>query len=977
MMTMLIFSDILKKKMKYFFKFLQKNLKAFFILKKGLKIRSLLKDFNQSLFVFLQDEAFMASPKETKIPSPENATPVIAQWIELKKQEEDALLFFRMGDFYELFFHDAQIAATALDISLTKRGTHQDEPIPMCGVPVNSAQAYLSRLIRRGFRVAVAEQTETPQKGQKGPLKREIIRLITPGTLTEDELLDGGRANILLALTPLKNPSKSRPQKKSVIGAAWVDISTGHVELTSLPFTSEENFSLALSELLARLEPSEILAHPEFLTPKRLKEEYLPRLTPHTTTYTKLEAENFLTNIYHIAQLDALGDFQEEHILACTMLLHYVKRSQAGKLPRLTRPLLQGLEHLMGLDPATRQSLDLLQSRDGGTEHTVFNVLNQTQTASGMRLLAEWLSSPLTQMEILQSRQEGWKFLSTEPSFTQELRNLLRHTPDAARALGRISSGRALPRDLATIRDTLQNAEHIITLIKSLNPQNMPPIMKEITASLYARADSLLERLIAALPPELPARLEDGGVIAFGFNEELDQYRDICDDSRQYIAELQSKLALEYDTPNLRIKHHNQLGYIIEVPAALGRKLASYDTLYLRQGTANLARFSNDKLAKLDRTLLEANEKVKELERHFFYDICQHILDTPELDDVIHALALCDVLASCSALIEKGDWCCPELTHGKDFSLEACRHPIVEAALQIQHTEKTAFIPNNCDLPPQKHVMLLTGPNMAGKSTFLRQNALAVILAQAGLPLPAKKAKIGLVDRLFSRVGAADDLARGRSTFMVEMTETASILNQAGPHSLVVVDEIGRGTSTCDGLALAWATLEALHSHLQTRTIFATHFHELGALLSQLPKLSAYTMAVQEWEGKVIFQHEVKPGHAQKSWGLHVAHLAGIPKFVLQRASQLLKIFEKDPLSARISPQETALPLFYQPDPFPQETAFQEENFPKETESSPHLPEYLQEICDILATIDPDSLTPREAQAAIYRLKEAERKGFS
>lgn len=917
--------------------------------------------------MFLKFYKVTSMTKETqKLPSPENATPVMAQWFSLKQQEEDALLFFRMGDFYELFFQDAQIAATALDISLTKRGTHQNEPIPMCGVPVGSAQAYLSRLIRRGFRVAVAEQTETPQKGQKGPLKREIVRLITPGTLTEDELLEAGRANILLAIA---QPTKG---KKSSVGVSWIDISTGNIEITTLPFTKEEDFILTLDELLSRLEPSEILSHPEFLTAKRLKNTYLERLTPSTQKNSKEEAEHFLTNAYNIAQLDALGDFQEEHIIAAAMLLCYVKRSQAGKLPRLTRPLIQGLEHLMGLDPATRHSLDLLQSRDGGTEHTVFNAINHTQSAAGTRLLTHWLTSPLTDIKTIHMRQEGWKWMVKEKDFTAELREILRHTADCARALGRISSGRALPRDLATIRDTLRTADKIVTRIQNLDPNIMPTIIKEITASLYRRADALLERLTAALAPELPARLEDGGVISSGFNNELDKMRDIRDNSKRFLAQLQVRLAEKYSISNLRIRHHNQLGYVIEVPSSSGKKLQSYPELHLRQGTANLARFSNDELSQLDRTILEASDKVKEIERHFFEDICQHILETPSLDDITNALALCDVLTSCAALIEKGTWCCPSITPQKDFALKACRHPIIEAAFHKHKSQGSNFIPNDCQLPPDKHVMLLTGPNMAGKSTFLRQNAVAVILAQAGLPLPAQNAVIGIVDRLFSRVGAADDLARGRSTFMVEMTETASILNQAGPRSLVVIDEIGRGTSTLDGLAIAWATLESLHSHLQTRTIFATHFHELTALDAQLPKLAAYTMSVKEWNGSVIFQHEVRPGYAKKSWGIHVAQLAGIPEPVLKRAADLLHYFEekshfsslKDTLIANM--ENDALPLF--------NTAAETKELP------PHAPQItapLQEISDILATTDPDSLTPREAQAALYRLKEAHMKGFS
>lgn len=914
------------------------------------------------------------------------ATPVMAQWFSLKSQEQDALLFFRMGDFYELFFNDAHAAATALDIALTSRGTHNNAPIAMCGVPVGSAQTYLSRLIRRGFRVAIAEQTETPKKGQKGPLKRDIVRVVTPGTLTEDELLEAGRANILLALAEPAIQSKNSAATKNGYsktgfwGAAWIDISTGHTETISLP-------GKEIAELLSRLDPSEILANPSAFEASGSYPDYQNRLTPAQNKPALAEAEKMLCEVYKIAQTESLGDFSAGQLISCAMLLRYVRRSQAGRLPHLTRPAVQGLENIMGIDPATRHSLDILQSRDGSNQHTLFASVDLTRTSAGMRLLAQWLSTPSTKRQLILSRQDGWAWMLQQTEFTQKLRHILGRTPDSARALGRISSGRALPRDLAAIRDTLQNVEQITALLQPLRNDSMPDMICQIGASLYGRADTLMERLISALAPDLPARLEDGGVIATGYDDELDRLRELRDGNKRVIAQLQARLSEKYNISTLRIRHHNQLGYVIEVPTTASARLRQHSELHLRQGTASLARFSTDELAELDRNIIEASEKASQLERHFFFDLCKHILDTPALDEIAIALAQCDVLASCTELAASGIWCRPTITEGRDFMLKACRHPVVEAAL-AQNTSRSGnsfvpntFIPNDCALPPEKHVMLLTGPNMAGKSTFLRQNALAVILAQAGLPLPAQEACIGIVDRLFSRVGAADDLARGRSTFMVEMTETAAILNQAGPRSLVVVDEIGRGTSTLDGLSIAWATLEALHSHLGARTIFATHFHELNALLPRLPQLAACTMAVKEWEGNVIFQHEVKPGHAGKSWGLHVAKIAGLPRQVLERARQILDSLEIEQGHLLSAISKVQKPEKYKTTPDITMPLFGQTDMPVRP-AAPPLPRAgdnienqnsakLQKLCGILDEIDPNSLSPREAHSLLYRLKDS------
>ncbi|AOX19326.1 DNA mismatch repair protein MutS [Kozakia baliensis] len=868
-----------------------------------------------------------STPSIANIPSPEGATPAMAQWFALKAQEPDALLFFRMGDFYELFFADAEAASMALDISLTARGKHRDEPIPMCGVPVAAAPAYLARLIRRGFRVAVAEQTEAPRKPgestQKGPLSRAIVRLVTPGTLTEDELLEAGRQNLLLALA---RPAK-RGKTAAPIGAAWIDISTGAFETAVVTATE-------LPELLARLEPAEILADSNLAPP-----EYAARVAPNVSVPPIDSAKQQMARAFSVAQISVLGDFGDEEIIACAMALDYVRRSQAGNMPRLSRPLRIGEAGTLGLDPATRASLDLLQARDGSSTHTLLDAVDRTVTAAGQRLLAQWIAAPITNSGLIAERQEAWQWLLTVPGLNGSLATALRRTPDLARALGRLSTGRGQPRDLAAIRDALAAADIFVSLIQPACDDQTPALIRKLCAGLYGRADAVFERLQSALAEELPPKIEDGGVIAKGFDAELDRYRSLRDDSRKTLAALQSQYAEQYGINNLKIRHHAQLGYIIETSATHAAKLRDRPELSFRQGTANLARFSTDELAEIDRAILNAGERASVLERQIFNGLVAQAVAHPALPELAELFALTDVLHSAAILAQGGDWCRPQVTDDQAFHLEACRHPVVEAALD----RGARFIPNDCALPPAHRVMLLTGPNMAGKSTFLRQTALAVILAQAGLPVPARKAQIGVVDRLFSRVGAADDLARGRSTFMVEMMETAAILRQAGPRSLVVVDEIGRGTATLDGLAIAWATLEALHSQLGARTIFATHFHELGSLSDSMPRLTPYTMAVKEWRGEVVFQHEVRKGAARKSWGVHVAQLAGVPEPVVKRASRLLAALERD--QSRAAP---SLPLF-------------DANMHEEPAHDP--------LRDALETLDPDALSPREALQKLYDLK--------
>ena len=850
-------------------------------------------------------------------PAAEGASPAMAQWFDAKAAHPDALVFFRMGDFYELFFGDAEAAAAALDIALTHRGEHGGQPIQMCGVPVHAADAYLLRLIRRGFRVAVAEQMEDPKtRTGKAPIRRAVVRLVTPGTLTEDALLEAGRPNFLLALAPLG----------ARIGAAWLDVSTGL-------FESEDIAAADLPGLLGRLDPAEILAAADVPLG-----DWSRRRAPEPATPPGAIARRRGAEAFGAASLEAFGTFSDAEAAAIAWVLDYVRATQAGKLPRLSPPVPRGAAGRMELDGATRASLEILRARDGGTSHTLLAAVQRTVTASGARALAEWLAAPLTDPDAIARRQDGWSWLLANPQALASVRAALRTAPDMARALARLSLGRGGPRDLAALRDGLRAA---LACAAALVPP-LPDLLAGLCAAL-APAPALADELARALADPAPMRPEDG-MVATGYDGRLDAERALRDDSRRVIAGMQLDFAQKYGVASLKIKHHAQLGYVVEVPTAGVEKLRAFPELVLRQGMANGARFTAPDLSELDRRIGEAAERAAARERAVFSTLCEQVLAAAEpLAACAAALATLDVAQSAARLAETGTWVRPSVTENADFTVEAGRHPVVEAAL----AGVAGFVPNDISLAPDRRLLLLTGPNMAGKSTFLRQNALIAILAQAGLPVPAAAARIGVVDRLFSRVGAADDLARGRSTFMVEMTETAAILHRAGPRSLVVVDEIGRGTGTLDGLAIAWAVLEALHNLVRCRAIFATHFHELAQLTAELPRLAPHTMRVKEWKQDVVFLHEVAPGAAGRSWGVHVARLAGVPAGVVKRAGTLLAALEKR--AGRLT-DAAALPLFAAVAPDPEPAA-----------DDP--------IRTALEQIDPDRLTPRAALEELYRLR--------
>ncbi|MBY6140180.1 DNA mismatch repair protein MutS [Leisingera daeponensis] len=871
-------------------------------------------------------------------------TPMMAQYLEIKAAHPDALLFYRMGDFYEMFFEDAVNAAEALDIALTKRGKHNGDDIPMCGVPVHAAEGYLLTLIRKGFRVAVGEQLESPaeakKRGSKSVVKRDVVRLVTPGTLTEDSLLEARRHNFLVSYSELRDEA----------ALAWADISTGAFHVMPVA-------RVRLSPELARLAPSELIVAdgPAYDAARPLADEYKIPLTPlGKASFDSTAAEKRICTLFNVSALDGFGTFTRAEVSAMGALIDYLEITQKGKLPLLQPPQQEAQDRVVQIDAATRRNLELTRSLSGGRAGSLLSVVDRTVTPGGARLLEQRLSSPSRNLNTVHQRLAALDFAVEHTRTAGDLRTSLRKTPDLDRALSRLALERGGPRDLAAIRNGLSQAEVIAGLCDGME---LPALISGAVSDLQG-FDELLSLLESALVAEPPLLARDGGFIAAGYDAELDEARTLRDEGRSVIASMQKKYAEHTGVSSLKIKHNNVLGYFIETTATHADKMMSpplNETYIHRQTTANQVRFTTVELSEIETRILNAGNLALEIEKRLYARLSGAILDNAaRLNTAARGLAELDLLTALADLARGENWTRPKVDNSRAFHVEGGRHPVVEQALRQQGGE--TFVANDCDLTAQDGaaVWLLTGPNMAGKSTFLRQNALIALLAQMGSYVPAEAAHIGLVSQLFSRVGASDDLARGRSTFMVEMVETAAILNQADDRALVILDEIGRGTATYDGLSIAWATLEHLHEVNRSRALFATHYHELTQLAAKLEGVDNATVAVKEWEGEVIFLHEVRKGAADRSYGVQVAQLAGLPATVVARARDVLDMLEQGSREGGSKIQIDDLPLFAAAPP-PQPKA-------------PSGPSAAEEI---LANIHPDDLSPREALDMLYKLKEA------
>ncbi|MBA4165445.1 MAG: DNA mismatch repair protein MutS [Erythrobacter sp.] len=855
---------------------------------------------------------------------------MMEQYLALKRQAEGCLLFYRMGDFFELFFDDARAASAILDIALTSRGEHGGEPIPMCGVPVHSAEGYLARLIKAGCRVAIAEQVETPEEarkrgGSKALVRRDIVRFVTAGTLTEEALLEPRRANRLAAIAEVRG----------AIGIAGCDISTGAMVL-------EECAPELLGAALARLGAAEIVMPEgwEGEPPGPGERVERPR-----GDFSSDAGAGRLKTIHGVATLDGFGEFSRAMLAAAGGLIAYLDHVGRGKLPLLLAPTLREHDQCMLMDEATRSSLEILASQAGGRENSLIAAVDRCVTGAGARLLAEDLSSPLLDATAIGERLGLVERFHRDPILRSQLRDTMRSIPDLARALGRIVAGRGTPRDLGQIRDALAAARR---LRDHLAEQPDRPALLDALLPRLGGHGALVDLLERALVPAPPTERSGGGFIAQGYDAALDELRRISGNARRAIAAMEARYREETGIAALKIRHNGVLGYFVEVPARHADALMAADSGFAhRQTMAGAVRFNSLALHEEASRIAEAGGHALAAEEAHFEDLAAQVCAAGEAIAATAAvLARIDVSLANAERAAEGGWCRPTIETSPVLEIGGGRHPVVEAAL-AKAGER--FIANDCALAHENRLWLIGGPNMGGKSTFLRQNALIVLMAQAGCYVPADRARIGLVDRLFSRVGASDNLARGRSTFMVEMVETAAILSQATASSFVILDEIGRGTSTYDGMALAWAVVEDVHSRIGCRCLFATHYHELARLAESCEALSLHHVRAREWKGDLILLHELAEGPADRSYGLAVAQLAGVPQPVVRRARHVLDRLESNRLrNGGIADGLGELPLFAVA------------SAPQDAKAD--------QLGERLLAIDLDAIAPREALDLLYDL---------
>jgi len=885
--------------------------------------------------------------------APSRVTPMMEQYLEIKAAHPGLLLFYRMGDFYELFFEDAEIASRTLGIVLTKRGKHQGMDIPMCGVPVERSEDYLHRLIGAGHRVAVCEQTENPAeakaRGNKSVVRRGVVRLVTPGTLTEDTLLDARTNNYLIAIARARGSAGA-----DRLGLAWIDISTSEFMVT-------ECTTAELAATLARINPNEAIVTDALYSDSELAPTMreLPSVTPLTRdVFDSATAERRLCDYFAVATMDGLSAMSRLEATAAAAAVTYIDRTQVGKRPPLSPPAREAAGTTMAIDPATRANLELTRTLAGERRGSLLDAIDCTVTAAGSRLLAQRLAAPLTDVAVIARRLDAVSAFVADSSAREDIRTVLRAAPDMSRALARLSVGRGGPRDLASLRDGILAADQALELLAQLS--NPPAEVSTVMAALQRPSRDLAQEFSRALSEQLPLIKRDGGFVREGYEAALDESRNLRDASRLVVAAMQARYAEDTGIKTLKIRHNNVLGYFVEVTAQHGDKLFAPPlnaTFIHRQTLAGQIRFTTSELGETEAKIANAGERALNLELEIFERLSAIALAaSDDLRNAAHAFATLDVATSLAKLAIDDNYVRPDVDGSLGFAIESGRHPVVEQALK---RDGQPFIANACDLSPapaQKsgQLWLITGPNMAGKSTFLRQNALIALLAQIGSYVPASRARLGIVDRLFSRVGAADDLARGRSTFMVEMVETAVILNQASERSLVILDEIGRGTATFDGLSIAWAAIEHLHESNRCRTLFATHYHELTALSAKLPRMFNATVRVKEWQGDVVFLHEVLPGSADRSYGIQVAKLAGLPPAVITRAKSVLAKLEAQDRGQTARALVDDLPLFAVPS-----RAASEDKPPSEADL----------LVEAVKALHPDEMSPREALDALYALR--------
>ncbi|MDC3273171.1 DNA mismatch repair protein MutS [Alphaproteobacteria bacterium] len=861
-------------------------------------------------------------------------TPMMEQYLTIKNKHKDALLFYRMGDFYELFFEDAIEASKALDITLTKRGKTNGMDIPMCGVPFHSADNYLPKLIKKGFNVAVCEQTETIEEAKsnlkKGPLKREVVRIISPGTLTEDNLLDRNANNFLGAISDVDGS----------ISISWIDVSTGCFKSRNLQ--KENNQKQLLTNLLLRMNFSEILVS-DAMELNIISEEWHSIIKKQSSSL--FHYSSCLQQIYSyfsIMSLEGIGKFSDGEVIAAGVLLSYLKLTQCGKLPILSMIKNESENNFLEIDYFTQKSLEILSNLSGETKGSLITALDETKTAGGARLLKQRITEPFYKVVEIEKRYNliNW-FLNNDIDIFK-LQNNLENIPDIERSLSRISLLRGSPKDLSILCNGLLNVKQIYEIIILFKDRlNQAPLLNNILNQISVDY-SLFEDIKNSLKKDLPVSTKEGGFIRDGYDDNLDKLRNLRNNELEEITKLQNKYSDLTDVNSLKIKYNRMLGYHIEVRAVHDKALRDKDIFIHRQTTAQTSRFTTIELNEAENQLINSYDKSISIEMDIFKNFTNQIINEgKKILDIASAISELDIGIMVVKQSKDRDYVCPKILENKTLEIIEGRHPVVETQMKLS---ENSFISNDCILNKDDFLWLITGPNMAGKSTYLRQNALIVIMAQAGLFVPAKEANIGVFDKIFSRVGASDDLAKGQSTFMIEMIETSLILNTASEKSLVILDEIGRGTATFDGLAIAWSVLDYLHNKIKPRTLFATHYHELTSLKADLNHLSCYKMSIKEWNNSIIFMHKIIEGEADKSYGIHVAQLAGLPFEVIKKATQLLSKLENNKDNSYLKKSDNL-----------------DDNYSNINESQIFFKEF--------DNINVDNISPREALDILYKLK--------
>ena len=871
----------------------------------------------------------------------DKATPVMRQFLDVKFANIDCLVLFRMGDFYELFYEDAITAARVLGIALTKRGKTENDEIAMCGVPHHALENYLNKLLEDGFKVAICDQLETPEEakkrgGYKAVVNRDVTRIITPGTIIEESLLEAGEPNYLVSVVIGKN----------IAALSYVDLSTSEIAVISIPEGQIINE-------LARLKPKEVL-----LAEKYRAGEVASQISSVLNIRISFQVDSFfavnkcrknLLDFYQLKDTGAIGELEEIQISAVGGVIEYISITQKDNLPKLPKPKILNYQQFMAIDASTRRNLEITNTISGGIRGSLFDCIDSSVTKSGSRLLYKYLSSPLIDIHEINKRLDITKYFYDDIVLVNDLRALLKKTGDLERCITRLNMGRSTPKDLLSIKYTIEIAEAIKAVFVAQKGIELPKQIEQLVKPLTG-LNELYEFIDEVINDDAPNITTNGGIIKHEYHPKVKELYGLINNSHIAIEQLRDKYRKDTGIDTLKISNNNVLGLFIDITARHADKML--DTKFIhRQTTANSIRYTTADLQELESKIINAKTLVISLEQEIYNEVCQKVINVQiTLYRMSEALSLLDVYSNFAYVADENNYVMPEISSDLVFEIKGGRHPVVEKSLKKNRED---FICNDCNLKLDERVWLLTGPNMAGKSTYLRQNAIITILAHIGSFVPAVSAKIGVVDKIFSRIGAGDDLNKGQSTFMLEMLETSAILAQATHKSLIILDEVGRGTSTYDGVAIAWSVLEYVHDKIRARCLFATHYHELIKMEEILPALKNYTVAIDDSSGEVLFLHKIQKGSANKSYGVHVAQMAGLPKSVIKRATSLLEKFEKESgkSNKKVIKQESYNMNLFDPNALLE------------------VPKH-KKIFDQLVAIDPDKLSPREALDALYKLKD-------